>query len=311
MHIVAALGGNALLRRGEALSMAAQQANLAHAAAALAALAARGHHLTLTHGNGPQVGLLALQAEAGPQGGAPALDSLGAESEGWIGYLLEQELANALPSGAEIATLLTRVEVHADDPAFSAPSKPIGQVYDEATARQLAASRGWSVAPEARGWNDTPDGKYWRRVVPSPAPAAILNAASIMRLIAAGVLVICAGGGGIPVVRDETGRWRGVEAVIDKDAAGGLLAAAIGADIYLMLTDVDAVYADYGTPAQRPLRRIPAVELAAQNFAAGSMGPKVAAACRFVAATGRPAAIGRLEDAVAILDGAAGTMITR
>lgn len=267
MHIVAALGGNALLRRGEALTEAAQHENIRHAATQLAALVAEGHRVTLTHGNGPQVGLLALQAESGPKGSAQALDSLDAESEGWIGYLLEQELANALPEGMEIATLLTRIEVAADDPAFVQPSKPIGPVYDEATAKQLAAERGWSVAP---------DGKYWRRVVPSPAPKRLLNAGSISRLTEAGVFVICAGGGGIPVTQ-TAGKWRGVEAVIDKDSSAALLAEQIGADMLILLTDVPAVYLDYGTPAQSALREATPQELLAHGFAAGSMGPKVRA----------------------------------
>jgi carbamate kinase len=300
MHIVAALGGNALLRRGEPLTPAAQQQNIVRAATALAQLVAAGHHVTLTHGNGPQVGLLALQAEAGPPASAPALDSLDAESEGWIGYLLEQELANALPPGTEIATLLTRVEVAVNDPAFTHPTKPIGPVYDEATAKTLAAARGWTVAP---------DGKAWRRVVASPAPMTILNAASIQRLTKAGTLVICTGGGGIPVTRDAAGKWHGAEAVIDKDSASALLAEQIGADIFLMLTDVDAVYLDYGTPRQTPLRKVTPAALLGRGFAAGSMGPKVQAACRFVQNTGKPAAIGALADAAAIVTGQAGTLI--
>ena len=300
MHIVAALGGNALLRRGEAPTQTAQQENVIHAARQLAALVALGHRVTLTHGNGPQVGLLALQAESGPPGAAQPLDSLDAESEGWIGYLLEQELANALPTGTEIATLLTRIEVGVDDPAFSKPSKPIGQVYDEATAQRLAAERGWSVAP---------DGKYWRRVVPSPTPLRLLNVGSIKRLTEAGVFVICAGGGGIPVTRDAAGKWHGVEAVIDKDSAGALLAEQIGADLFIMLTDVPAVYLDYGTPTQTALRETTPAALLSHGFATGSMGPKVQAACRFVQATGRRAAIGRLEDAVAIAGGTAGTLV--
>ena len=300
MRIVAALGGNALLKRGEPLSAAAQRENVAQAAAQLAALAAAGHSLIVTHGNGPQVGLLALQAEAGPPASAQPLDDLDAESEGWIGYALEQELANALPPGTEIATLLTRIEVHADDPAFAHPSKPIGPVYDEEMAKRLAAQRGWQVAP---------DGKFWRRVVPSPAPVAVLNEASIVRLAAAGTLVICAGGGGIPVARDAAGKWRGAEAVIDKDAASALLAIQLKADIFMMLTDVDAVYQDYGTPSQHPLRQATPGELAGDEFAAGSMGPKVAAACRFARETGHPAAIGRLQDAPAILAGQAGTRV--
>jgi carbamate kinase len=300
MRIVAALGGNALLKRGEPLSAAAQRKNVAQAASQLAALAALGHRLIVTHGNGPQVGLLALQAEAGPPASSQPLDDLDAESEGWIGYALEQELANTLPPGTEIATLLTRIEVKADDPAFAAPSKPIGPVYDEQTAKSLAALRGWRVAP---------DGKYWRRVVPSPVPVTVLNETSITRLVEAGALVICAGGGGIPVVRDEAGKWHGAEAVIDKDAASALLAARLKADLFLMLTDVDAVYLDYGKPSQRPLSQAKPEDLAGDEFAAGSMGPKVAAACRFARETGRPAAIGRLQDAVAILAGQAGTRI--
>ncbi len=300
MRIVAALGGNALLKRGEPLSAAAQQQNVVQAAKQLAALVAAGHSLIVTHGNGPQVGLLALQAEAGPPASAQPLDDLDAESEGWIGYVLEQELANALPPGTEIATLLTRIEVKADDPAFATPSKPIGPVYDEETAKLLAAQRGWHMAP---------DGKFWRRVVPSPAPVTVLNEASIIRLAAAGTLVICAGGGGIPVVRDAAGQWKGAEAVIDKDAASALLAIQLKADIFMMLTDVDAVYQDYGTPSQHPLRQATPGELAGDAFAAGSMGPKVAAACRFARETGHPAAIGRLQDAPAILAGQAGTRI--
>jgi carbamate kinase len=300
MRIVAALGGNALLKRGETLSAAAQRETVAQAATQLAALVAAGHSLVVTHGNGPQVGLLALQAEAGPPASAQPLDDLDAESEGWIGYALEQELANALPQATEIATLLTRVEVKPDDPAFSTPSKPIGPVYDEETAKWLAAQRGWQVAP---------DGKFWRRVVPSPAPVAVLNEVSITRLMEAGTLVICAGGGGIPVLRDAAGKWRGAEAVIDKDAASALLAARLRADLFMMLTDVEAVYLDYGTPTQRPLRQAGPEDLAGTQFAAGSMGPKVAAACRFARETGRPAAIGRLQDAAAILAGQAGTRI--
>lgn len=300
MHIVAALGGNALLRRGEAPTPDAQQANIKHAAAALAQLITAGHRLTLTHGNGPQVGLLALQAEAGPKGAAQPLDSLDAESEGWIGYLLEQELANALPPDTAIATLLTRIEVDENDPAFTSPSKPIGPIYDDATAQELAAKRGWSIAQ---------DGKAWRRVVPSPAPVSILNAASIERLTKAGTLVICAGGGGIPVVRDKAGKWYGKEAVIDKDAASALLAEQIGADFFLLLTDVDAIYLDYGTSQQKALSNATPQMLLSHGFAAGSMGPKVQAACRFVQHTNCSAAIGRMEDARAIIDGKAGTRI--
>lgn len=300
MRIVAALGGNALLKRGEKLSAAAQRENVSLAAVQLAVLVTAGHSLIVTHGNGPQVGLLALQAEAGPPASAQPLDDLDAESEGWIGYALEQELANALPPDTEIATLLTRIEVSQDDLAFANPAKPIGPVYDEMAAKNLAAQRGWHVAP---------DGKFWRRVVPSPTPVTVLNETSIIRLGQAGVLVICAGGGGIPVVRDAKGKWHGVEAVIDKDAASALLAARLKADLFMMLTDVDAVYLDYDTPSSRALRHVSPEELKAEQFTAGSMGPKVAAACRFVRETGHPAAIGRLQDVAAILAGRAGTWI--
>jgi carbamate kinase len=300
MRIVAALGGNALLKRGEPLTPAAQHDNVVAAAGCLAGLVSAGHRLIVTHGNGPQVGLLALQAEAGPQDAAQPLDDLDAESEGWIGYVLEQEFANALPPATEIATLLTRIEVSAQDSAFAAPSKFIGPVYTAEAAQRLATERGWKVAP---------DGQYWRRVVPSPAPVAVLNETSIERLAAAGTLVICVGGGGIPVARDSSGKWRGMEAVIDKDAASALLAVRLKADMFLMLTDVDAVYLDYGTPAQRPMREVKADALSQGAFPAGSMGPKVAAACRFVRETGHPAGIGRLAEAPAILAGKAGTRV--
>lgn len=301
MRIVAALGGNALLKRGETLSAAAQHENVMLAAAQLAAIVQAGHSLIVTHGNGPQVGLLALQAEAGPPASAQPLDDLDAESEGWIGYALEQELANALPVGTEIATLLTRIAVDPADKAFAKPSKPIGPVYDEATAKQLATQRGWNVAP---------DGKFWRRVVPSPTPVSILNEASVTRLTEAGAVVICAGGGGIPVAQNEAGKWHGVEAVIDKDTASALLATRLKADLFIMLTDVESVYADYGTATQRKILSATPDELSGESFAAGSMGPKVAAACHFARETGHTAVIGCLRDAVDILAGRAGTRVS-
>jgi carbamate kinase len=304
MRVVIALGGNALLRRGEALAAETQRRNVAAAAAAVAAVAAS-HEVVVSHGNGPQVGLLALQAEAyrrsaAGQAAAPwPLDLLGAESEGMIGYLIEQELANRLP-GREVATLLTRTVVDADDPAFARPSKPIGPLYGAPTAHRLAAEWGWSIAP---------DGSGWRRVVPSPEPRRIVELATIAILLRAGVTVICAGGGGIPVV-ETAGGLRGVEAVIDKDLAAALLACAIDADRLLLLTDVDAVYADWPVPAQRAIRRAGPEEMRRLAFAPGSMAPKVEAACRF-AARGGIAAIGRLADAAAILNGKAGTAIAR
>jgi carbamate kinase len=300
MKIVAALGGNALLRRGETMSAAIQRANVRRAAAALAALIAEGHKVVVTHGNGPQVGLLALQSAAGPSDSAFPLDVLGAESEGMVGYLIEQELGNFLPEGAMVATLLTQTMVDPWDPAFQRPEKPIGPVYGEAEARQLERKRGWKLAR---------DGKGWRRVVASPEPLEILETRVISLLVDRNVTVICAGGGGIPVVERETGDFVGVEAVIDKDRVSALLARQLGADLLLLLTDVDGVYVDFGTDKARRLGRVSAHELAAYGFAAGSMGPKVDAATSFVLMTGRTAAIGRLEDAAAIVAGRAGTIV--
>lgn len=298
MRVVAALGGNALLRRGEPLDAATQRHNVATATAALAAIAAE-HELIVTHGNGPQVGLLALQAEAYPEGGTYPLDVLGAESEGMIGYLLQQGLRNALPDH-EVATLLTQVLVDAADPAFDAPTKPIGPVYDEAGAALVAASRGWTVAP---------DGSSWRRVVASPEPSAIIELDTIRRLVDAGVLVVCAGGGGVPVVRSANGGLSGVEAVVDKDLAAALLAIQLGADRLLLLTDVPAVAAGWGTAAERPIDHAMPAALRALALPAGSMGPKVEAASRFVEATAQCAMIGALADAAEVLEGRSGTRV--
>jgi carbamate kinase len=296
--VVVALGGNALARRGEPLDPERQRGRVRGAARALAEIA-RDHRLVVTHGNGPQVGLLALQAAALP-GVAPApLDVLGAESEGMIGYWIEQELANALP-GAEVATLLTQVEVDPRDPAFARPTKPIGPVYPEAEARRLAGERGWQLASERGGL---------RRVVASPAPLRILELGTIALLVAAGVLVVCSGGGGIPVVRGPDGAVRGVEAVIDKDRSAALLASGLGAERLLLLTDVVAVYADWPEPRERPIRRARAAELDPAAFDAGSMAPKLDAARRFLAAGGRSAHIGSLEEAASVLAGRAGTEI--
>jgi carbamate kinase len=298
VRIVVALGGNALLRRGEPLDAALQRRNVEAAAGAVAALA-RANELVLTHGNGPQVGLLALQSEAYRGVAAYPLDVLGAESEGMIGYLLEQALANELPA-REIATLLTQVVVDPDDAAFGHPRKFVGPVYGEEEARRLAGERGWTVAP---------DGSAWRRVVPSPEPQDIVEIRTIRLLVEAGVLVICVGGGGIPVVVDPAGGLRGVEAVIDKDRSAALLARLLRTDFLLMLTDVGAVERGFGTPDAEPIPRATPAELRALDLPAGSMGPKVEAACRFVEATGRPAAIGALADAAAIVLGAAGTLV--
>jgi carbamate kinase len=298
MRIVVALGGNALLKRGEPMTAENQRANVLRAAAELAELVRAGHSLVITHGNGPQVGLLALQAAAMPDTPFP-LDVLDAETAGMIGYVIQQELGN-LVKDRPVATLLTQVRVDPCDPAFAEPAKPIGPTYDEATARRLAAERGWTVAP---------DNDRWRRVVPSPRPLEILEAEVLAFLVERGVIVICAGGGGIPVINLDSGGIIGVEAVIDKDLASSLLARQLGADMLVMLTDVDAVYLGWGTPKARALGHVQVGEISATDFPAGSMGPKVEAAVEFVTATGNPAAIGSLEEAAAIVTGRRGTRI--
>jgi carbamate kinase len=297
-RIVAALGGNALLRRGEPLEADLQRANVKRALRSVAAAAA-GHELIVTHGNGPQVGLLALQAAAISGVQPYPLDVLGAESEGMIGYLLEQELRNVLP-GRDVATLLTQVVVDPADPAFAHPTKPIGPVYTEKAAAHLAAAHGWAVAP---------DGAGFRRVVPSPEPLRILELATIRLLIDAGVLVVCTGGGGIPVAIVD-GLLQGVEAVIDKDLAAARLAEDIGADLLILLTDVPGVLRDMDDPDSLIPEARPA-DLRSMCLPPGSMGPKAEAACRFAERTGGRAAIGALENAVAIIAGSAGTQIRR
>ena len=298
MRVVAALGGNALLRRGEPAEAELQRRRVAEAARSLAELA-REHELVITHGNGPQVGLLALQSAAYGEVAPYPFDVLGAESEGMVGYLLEQALWNELPD-RQTAALLTQVLVDPRDTAFEEPSKPIGPLYDEATARRLAAERGWTVRR---------DGQRWRRVVPSPDPQTIVEIDTIRTLVDLGVIVICAGGGGIPVVEDRAGRLHGVEAVIDKDLSAALLALELGADALLLLTDVDGIQLDYGMPAERRLREATPATLAELDLPAGSMGPKAEAARRFVGRGGGVAAIASLENARAALTGTAGTLV--
>lgn len=300
MRIVVALGGNALLRRGEAMTMTAQRENVKRAAHAIASLIAENHQIVVTHGNGPQVGLLALQAAAFDNQNAAPLDVLGAQTEGMIGYLIEQELENVLQPGAKVATLLTQVEVDREDPAFTNPTKPVGPVYDEARARQLAETHGWTVKA---------DGAGFRRVVASPAPQNIPDVDLIELLLDHSVVVVCAGGGGIPVVCQTDGSLIGIEAVIDKDAASALLARKIQADALLLLTDVDAVYLNWGTDNESALSRTTPSALAEHEFATGSMAPKIAAACDFVEQSGGIAGVGRLEDALLILEGKTGTLI--
>ena len=298
MLIVIALGGNALLRRGEPMNAETQHRNIAQAADAIAALAGS-HQLVVTHGNGPQIGLLALQVMHNAHARPFPLDVLGAESEGMIGYVIEQELAARLPD-REIATLLTQIVVDPGDPAFDRPDKPIGPVYRQEEARRLGAQLGWTIGP---------DGDGYRRLVPSPRPRSPREIRPIRRLVEAGVLVICAGGGGIPVILTEDGGMRGVEAVIDKDRTSALIAAELNADALLILTDVPGIYAGWKTPEQRMIRRAKPDALNGHRFEAGSMAPKIEAACGFVRDTGRIAAIGALEDASAILSGRAGTTI--
>lgn len=297
MRIVIALGGNALLRRGQRPDAATQRANAAVAGRAVAAIALR-HDVVVTHGNGPQIGLLALQNEASPALPSYPFDVLGAESEGMIGYLIEQELAAALPE-REFATLLTQVVVDAGDAAFATPTKPIGPVYDEPTARRLAGERGWRVAQ---------DGQHWRRVVASPEPRRIVEIAAVKTLLAARIVTICVGGGGIPVAVDEQGALRGVDAVIDKDLAAALLAIELEADRLLLLTDVAAVADGWGTATPRAIRQSEPAAMRRRRFAPGSMAPKVEAACRF-AERGGEALIGALDEAPAVLAREAGTSI--
>jgi carbamate kinase len=299
MLVVIALGGNALLRPDQPLEAEVQRKNVLEAVAAAIAPIARRHQLVITHGNGPQIGLLALQAAAYDKVAPYPLDVLGAESEGMIGYLIEQALAIALPD-REIATLLTQVEIDPADPAFARPSKPIGPVYTERQAEDISARTSWTLVKDHSGY---------RRVVASPAPRRIREINVVKLLVRAGVLVVCAGGGGIPVVATPAGALMGVEAVIDKDSSAALLAEDIGAAALLLLTDVPAVWSKWPMAEGRPIGRTTPAELRALTLAPGSMGPKVAAACRFVERTGGFAAIGALDQAAAILDGNAGTLI--
>ncbi|MET4025372.1 carbamate kinase [Marinobacter sp. MBR-99] len=300
MLVVAALGGNALLKRGEPLTAEIQRKNVKTAALSLAGIVRAGHDLVVTHGNGPQVGLLALQGASYKPDEAYPLDVLGAETEGMIGYMIEQELENALGHDRPVATLLTQVVVDPKDPAFEKPTKFVGPVYDHEEAERRAAGAGWTIAP---------DGDKWRRVVPSPKPLEIPDMRVLKLLLDQGVVVVCAGGGGIPVLRREDGSMVGIEAVIDKDAASALLAGQLGADALLLLTDVDAVYRDFGTDQSTPLTELTVVEARALDMPAGSMGPKLQAACDFAQAGGI-SGIGRLQDAVAILEGSAGTRVS-
>jgi len=300
MRILVALGGNALLRRGEPMTVDAQRANVRIAATALASIQP-GNELVITHGNGPQVGLLALQGAAYDPNQIYPLDVLGAETEGMIGYMIEQELGNRLPFEVPFATVLTMVEVDRDDPGFKNPTKFIGPVYAEADAQRLKADKGWAMKK---------DGDKWRRVVPSPLPKRIFEMRPIRWLLEKGVVVVAAGGGGIPTVYEPGRVLRGIEAVIDKDLCSELLARELEADLFVMATDAEAVFIDWGKPTAKAIRRAGPQSMKDYSFPAGSMGPKVEAACHFAEATGRPAAIGALKDLAAIARGEAGTTIT-
>lgn len=301
MRLVIALGGNALLRRGEPMTGEKQRANVRRAVQALAPIVSN-HRVVITHGNGPQIGLLALQQSSGKGSDPFPLDVLGAESEGMIGYVIEQELDNVLPPGSLVASLLTRVLVDRNDEAFTNPAKFVGPTYDRAQADDIAKRRGWPFEK---------DGTGWRRVVPSPMPLEIRETRVISMLMERNVTVICAGGGGIPVIRQADGSEIGVEAVIDKDHASALLARLIGAEGLVMLTDVAGVQLQFGTPQARTIGHASPAMLSELSFPAGSMGPKVDAACSFVNETGGFAAIGALDEIAAILAGRAGTRIDR
>ncbi len=299
MKIVIALGGNALLQRGQPMTAENQRANIRLAAERIASIAP-GNEIVIAHGNGPQVGLLALQDLAYEEVDPYPLDVLGAETEAMIGYVIEQELGNLLPPEQPFATILTMIEVDADDPAFAHPTKPIGPVYDKATAERLAAEHDWSIAP---------DGDKYRRVVASPKPQRIFEIRPIRMLVEQGVIVICAGGGGIPTMYGKDGKLLGVQAVIDKDLAAALLAEQLEADLLVIATDVDGVYTGWGTPQQARLGNVTVEQVVEMNLPAGSMGPKVAAACGFATQTKNEAVIGSLADIDRIVAGTAGTRV--
>lgn len=300
MRIVVALGGNALLQRGQRPDADVQESNIRRAVAALAPLAAE-HELVVTHGNGPQVGVLAMQSASDPHLTTPyPFDVLGAQTQGMIGYWLLQAMQNHV-SERQVAAIINQTLVELADPAFDNPTKFVGEVYDREEAERLAAERGWAVRQ---------DGDGWRRVVGSPRPQRVIETPLIRMLLENAVVVVCAGGGGVPVVRDETGELRGVEAVVDKDLTSAVLAESLDAEVLLVLTDVPAVMRDYGTAQQQPIRQATPASLRALDLPSGSMGPKVEAVSRFVELTGGMAAIGALGDVTEILAGRAGTVVT-
>ena len=300
MRVVVALGGNALLQRGQILNAENQRENIRVAAMQLAEVH-KHHQLVIAHGNGPQVGLLALMDAAYTAVDPYPLDVLGAETVGMIGYIIEQELGNIIPFKDHIVTVLTQVVVDPGDPAFQNPTKPVGPIYDRLEAEKLRKAKGWSMAA---------DGKHFRRVVPSPKPQRIIELNVIRMLVDNGIVVICAGGGGIPTAYDQDQKLYGVEAVIDKDLASALLSRELDAEMFVMLTDVANVYTDFGTPQQQSILAAHPDALEQLDFAEGSMGPKIQSACQFVRETGKQSAIGKLSDLTGIMSGEAGTLIS-
>lgn len=301
MRLVIALGGNALLKRGEPMLCENLRENVSLACRQIAKAYA-GNELVVTHGNGPQVGLLALQNNAYKKVPMYPLDVIGAESVGMIGYMIQQELVNYVPKTATLATILTQTQVDPDDPAFQHPTKPVGPVYEKEEAEQLAKQHGWTIAP---------DNDKWRRVVPSPDPKRIWGLAPLKTLVENGHIVICCGGGGVPTYFDKNGRLVGAEAVIDKDLASSVLAASLDADLFVIATDVDGAYINWGKPDQKKIVQADPKSLREFGFAKGSMGPKVEAACRFVERTGKTAVIGALSEIEKILAGESGTRVVK
>ena len=297
MRIVVALGGNALLRRGQEMTAENQRENVRVAAKALAPITDQ-NQLIISHGNGPQVGLLALQSAAYEEVEEYPLDVLGAQTEGMIGYMIEQELGNLLPIEVPFATILTMVEVDPEDQAFKNPTKPIGPIYNQQDAERLSEKKGWTMKQQ---------GGFWRRVVPSPEPHRIFELRPIHWLLEHGTIVICAGGGGIPTIYNEDGDLEGVEVVIDKDRASALLAFELEADLLIMATDTDGVYLNWGTSEAKRINRVTPDEIEKYSFEEGSMEPKVEAACEFVRRSGQRAVIGSLSDIEAMKEGTAGT----
>ena len=305
MRIVVALGGNALLKRGEPMTAQNQSANIRLAAEQLAKVKPK-NELIISHGNGPQVGLLALQHAAYYAQDSKIepypLDVLVSQTVGMIGYMLQQELTNLLPA-TPTQTLVTQVIVDEHDPAFSKPSKPIGQVYTQAEAEKLAAEKGWTVMP---------DGQYYRRAVPSPKPQDVTGINAVKTLLAQDHIVICGGGGGVPCVKNAQGQLTGVEAVVDKDLATAVIANHLDADLFIIATDVNATCVNFQKEGERKIAKAnpAALEALSAEFAAGSMGPKVQAVINFVKATGKDAAIGSLADIEDIVAGNAGTRVS-